>query len=124
MNDQAVAAGTIGANGEDHVDVPEIDVAALADALAGGAVLIDVREPDEYEEARVPGGTLIPLATVPDRIADIPASGPVYVVCRSGGRSRKACEFLRARGVDAINVGGGTLAWIESGRAVDRGAAS
>jgi rhodanese-related sulfurtransferase len=124
MNDQRVAGGTIASNGEDHVDVPEIDVAALADVLATGAVLIDVRELDEFEEARVPGGTLIPLATVPERLAEIPGSGAVYVVCRSGGRSRKACEFLRARGVDAINVGGGTLAWIESGRAVDRGPAS
>jgi rhodanese-related sulfurtransferase len=52
---------------------------------------------------------------VPDHLADFPTDRPVYVVCRSGARSANACGFLRASGVDAINVTGGTLAWIEAG---------
>lgn len=103
------------------MDVPEIDVETLTGELAAGRPLVDVREPDEYAKARVPGGILIPIATVPERIDEIPSDGAVYVVCRSGGRSAQAVAFLRERGVDAVNVAGGTNAWIEAGREVDRG---
>lgn len=96
--------------------VPEIDVAALAERCAGGAfALFDVREPHEFDEVHVPGARLVPLASVPDELAQFPTAGPVYVICRSGGRSMKAAEFLRANGVDAINVAGGTLAWLDAG---------
>lgn len=104
------------------VDIPEIDIDALSERLAAGDPVVDVRQPDEYEEARVPGVRLIPLDQVPDRVAEIPADGEVYVICRSGGRSAKAVEFLRGQGIDAVNVAGGTLAWIEAGRPVDTGA--
>ena len=57
------------------------------------------------------------------RVDEIPAGRPLYVICRSGGRSAQACEFLSAHDVDAVNVAGGTLAWIESGREVDSGPA-
>ena len=101
--------------------VPEIDVTELARLRADGATLIDVREPDEYEAAHVPGAQPIPLGTVPDRIAEVPADGSVYVICAMGGRSLKAAEFYRANGIDAINVGGGTKAWIEAGQPVSTG---
>jgi len=100
------------------VEVPEIDVHELADALKGGAHLIDVRQHDEWVEARVPDVPLIPLDQLVDRVAEVPNDGPVYVICRSGGRSAQACEYLRATGIDAINVAGGTLAWVSSGRPV------
>lgn len=98
----------------------EVDVATLASALDGGALLIDVREPDEWLEARVPGAVSIPLNQVPDRIADF-AARPTYVICLSGGRSMRACEFLAARGAHVVNVSGGTRAWLESGRAHESG---
>jgi rhodanese-related sulfurtransferase len=103
------------------MDVPEVDVAALAEARADGAPLIDVREPDEYAAAHVPGAVLVPLATVPVRLQDVPADGLVYVICAVGQRSRRAAEFYRSRGVDAINVAGGTTAWIEAGEPVSTG---
>jgi rhodanese-related sulfurtransferase len=96
--------------------IPEIDVDELASRLSGGAVLFDVREPAEYDEAHVDGAVLVPLATVPDELGRFPAEGPVHVICRSGARSARAVEFLRTQGVDAINVAGGTLAWLASGR--------
>lgn len=96
--------------------VPEISVDELEGHLAGGAVLFDVRQPDEYTEAHVAGAILVPLADVPDAVDRFPTDQPVYVICRSGGRSMKACEVLRANGVDAVNVGGGTLSWLDSGR--------
>lgn len=105
-----------------HVDIPVIDVETLASELAAGNPVFDVRQPDEYEEAHAPGVTLIPLDQVPDRVDDFPTDERVYVICKSGGRSAKAVEFLRARGVDAVNVAGGTMAWIDAGKPVDTGA--
>ncbi len=84
--------------------------------------MFDVRQPDEYVEARVPGVTLVPLAEVPDRLHEFPTDDTVYVICRSGGRSARAVQFLRANGVDAVNVAGGTLGWIEADKPVDTGA--
>lgn len=104
------------------VDIPAIDVDALARALDDGCPVIDVREADEYAEVHAVGVTHIPLGTVPDRVADVPNDGPVYVICKSGGRSAKAVEFLRGQGIDAVNVSGGTLAWVEAGHPVERGA--
>lgn len=101
--------------------IHEITVDELDKLLDDGAHLVDVREPHEYDAARVPGGILVPLASVPDRLDEFPADRTTYVICRSGSRSRKACEFVAAHGREAVNVAGGTLAWIESGRAVDAG---
>lgn len=100
----------------------EIDVDGLELALASGAVLIDVRETEEWTEARVPGAVSIPLGTVPDRLADFEAR-PTYVICLSGGRSMRACEYLSARGAHVVNVTGGTRAWLESGRGFESGTA-
>lgn len=97
------------------MDVPEIDVDELATRRASGVALFDVREPDEYREAHVPGAVPVPLGTVPEAVDRFPTAGPVYVICAAGGRSRKACEFLRANGVDAINIAGGTRAWLAAG---------
>ena len=103
------------------MEVPEIDVAELARVREGGAVLIDVREPDEYTAAHVPGATLVPLATVPDRLADVPTEGTVYVICAKGARSLRAAEFYRAQGIDAVNVAGGTTAWVDAGHPFSTG---
>ena len=102
-------------------ELREIDVDELADRLAAGTAVIDVRETDEYLEAHVPGAVLIPLSELSDRVADVPAGEPVLVICKSGGRSAKACEFLGAQGLDVTNVAGGTMAWINSGREVNEG---
>lgn len=98
------------------MDVPEIDVESLERFLAAGAPLIDVRQPDEYAEVHVPGAVLIPLAQVPERVDEVPRDAPVYVICRSGNRSRTASAFLIEQGIDATNVAGGTLAWLQAGK--------
>ena len=98
--------------------VPEIDLSELERLLTTGAVLVDVREDDEYADGHVASALHIALSTVPDRVSEIPASGPVYVICALGGRSARAAEFLRGQGIDAINVAGGTNGWVDSGRAV------
>lgn len=96
--------------------IQEVDTDRLAELLVDGVRVIDVREPAEYEQARLEGSTLIPLATVPQRIDDFRGDGPTYVICRSGGRSMQACTFLADQGVDVVNVSGGLMAWISSAR--------
>src|SRR3954453_7729955 len=100
---------------------PEIDVDELVRRLDDGAALIDVRQPAEFEEARIPGAVLIPLAELPDRLAELPDGKPLLLVCRSGARSARACEFLAEQGYDSTNVAGGTLAWIDAGLEVASG---
>jgi rhodanese-related sulfurtransferase len=105
----------------DDMEVPEIDVTELVKRRAEGAPVIDVREPDEYTAAHVPGAVLVPLATVPERLDAVPGDGPVYVICAKGSRSHRAAEFYRAQGIDAVNVAGGTTAWIEAGEPTSTG---
>ena len=96
--------------------IPEISVAELATLRASaGAVVLDVRQIDEYVEVRVPDVLFIPMAEIPERVAEVPSDETVYVICRSGGRSAKAVQWLRRQGLDAVNVAGGTLAWVEAG---------
>lgn len=96
----------------------EVDIAAFAAAHAGGALVIDVREPDEYLSGHVPGARLVPIASVPDRAAELPAGEPVYVICASGNRSAAAADWLRNTGIDAWSVAGGTGSWIVAGHPV------
>lgn len=96
--------------------VSEISVDQLAERLAQGARLVDVREVDEYQGGHIPGAQLVVLGVVPDNVDEFRGDGPVYVVCRSGARSMRACEFLVEQGIDAVNVAGGTMAWIQSSR--------
>jgi molybdopterin-guanine dinucleotide biosynthesis protein A/rhodanese-related sulfurtransferase len=103
------------------VQVPEVVVAELVAARAAGAPVLDVRQPEEYAEAHVPGAQLVPLAEVLQRIDEVPSDRTVYVICKSGPRSLKAAEHLRGAGIDAVNVAGGTLAWIDAGHPVVRG---
>ena len=102
-------------------DVPAIDIDELAERLADGAPLIDVRQPDEYDEFHVPGARLIPLMDIPDRIGEVPSDSTVYVICGSGGRSARAVQFLNAHGLDTVNVSGGSKAWRAAGRPVEHG---
>src|ERR671911_301441 len=96
--------------------VQEIDVEALAELVAGGARVIDVREPHEYAAGHVPGALSIPLAAVGDHLEAFRGDGPTYVICQAGGRSRRACEMVDLVGIEAVNVAGGSGAWIASGR--------
>jgi rhodanese-related sulfurtransferase len=96
--------------------ISEASVDELEAALQSGAPLVDVREPDEYEAGHVPGAVLVPLATVPDSLDRFATDGPNYVICKSGARSYRACEFLSDQGLEVINIEGGTMAWIISGR--------
>jgi rhodanese-related sulfurtransferase len=101
--------------------IPEITVDELADRMAAGAVVVDVRQPDEYTDGHVPGARLVPLNEVPDALDQFPRDVDVLLICRSGGRSMAAAEFLDQQGLSVVNVAGGTLAWVASGREVVTG---
>jgi rhodanese-related sulfurtransferase len=103
------------------MEIPEVDVNELHAQRSAGAPLIDVREHDEYADAHVPGAHHIPLGEVVDRLAEVPTGSTVYVICARGGRSAKAVAHYRQQGIDAVNVAGGTLGWIDAGHPTDSG---
>jgi adenylyltransferase/sulfurtransferase len=106
-----------GIRGEEHLEptrVPEItpaDVKKMMDERRP-FVLVDVREPHEYQICRIPGSTLIPLGDVPRRVHELNTADEIVIHCRSGARSAKAVEFLMQAGFRKIhNLKGGILAW-------------
>ena len=101
-------------------EVPEIDVAELARRHAAGAYVLDVRTPEEYAEAHVPGAVLLPLQELQERWEEVP-EGEVLIICRSGARSMTAAKALNGAGRTTTNVAGGTLAWIDAGNPVETG---
>jgi rhodanese-related sulfurtransferase len=102
--------------------VTEISVQELS-ALGASARVVDVREPDEWAQGHIGHASLVPLATVPGRL-DAFDGEPTYVVCRSGGRSAQACDFLRNQGHRVVNVTGGMIAWAAAGFDVVTGSGS
>jgi rhodanese-related sulfurtransferase len=102
-------------------DVPEVDVVALA-ARSLEALLLDVREPEEYAHGHVPGALNIPQAELASRLDEIPRDRPVLTICQAGMRSLRAAQFLTQMGYPQVaSVAGGTGAWIAAGHPVDTG---
>jgi rhodanese-related sulfurtransferase len=86
----------------------------------GAIVIIDVREPDEYAEGRIPGSMLIPLGELANRTDEVPTDVPVVMVCRSGNRSTQAVQILQKAGFTNIHsMTGGMNAWSEAGYLVE-----
>lgn len=80
-------------------------------------VLIDVREPEEFEAGHVAGSVLIPQADIATRLEEIPRDRPVVAVCRSGSRSLRAAQFLKQMGYSQVfSLHGGVEAWEQAGR--------
>lgn len=106
--------GTAAAEPEAGVTENEIEVTALKARFDRGEKvnLVDVREPHEFQIARIPGSTLIPLGDLPKRVNELNPADEVVVHCKSGMRSAKAADFLRQAGFKRVlNVKGGILAW-------------
>ncbi len=100
----------------------EVSIDELAEALEAGALVYDVREKDEFVRGHVPGVRLLPMSEIEQRRDEIPAdTGTIYFVCAVGARSGKVAEALRQQGLDAVNVAGGTKAWMEAGRRLATG---
>jgi rhodanese-related sulfurtransferase len=94
-----------------EVSVPE--AAALRDS---GAFILDVREQHEWDEYHVPGSTLIPLAFLESRLAELPSDAEIVVVCRSGNRSATGRDILLDAGFERVtSLSGGLSQWRASG---------
>ncbi len=94
----------------DEVTVQDMKKALELPAL--GIQVIDVRDPDEYEIARVKGAELFPLGSIPQMFPRLDPNQQIYILCKSGKRSLKALEFLRQQGYKYVkSVKGGISAW-------------
>ena len=111
VRQEAAAAQEAAANAPQD----EVGLDDFAAAHSQGAFVLDVREPDEWAGGHVPGAVHVPMDEVPSRVADLPQDQPVFVICAVGGRSRKVVDHLRAQGVHAFNVAGGTQGWAQRG---------
>lgn len=106
-----------GIRGEEHVvptRVPELTAPEVKEMMDDKKpfVLVDVREPHEFQICRIPGSILIPLGEVPKRMNELNSADEIVVHCRSGMRSAQAVEFLMKAGFRKIhNLKGGVLAW-------------
>lgn len=89
------------------------------DDVPENAAILDVREDDEFTLGRAAGALHIPLGQLPERIEELDPDTDYYVICRTGGRSMRASDFLTNRGYSAINIAGGSGAWLESGRPME-----
>lgn len=108
-------------------EAPGVDVQQGAALQSQGALLVDVREPDEYAQGHAPGATLIPLGQLEKRLTELAAhkDKPIALICRSGNRSGSAYKILEKAGfTGAVNVQGGMNAWVKAGLPVVRGMAA
>jgi hydroxyacylglutathione hydrolase len=97
-----------------NVAVDEVET-AQADAL-----LLDVREPEEFARGHIPGARNLPQAELASRLDELPRAQPLLLVCEAGGRSRRSAQFLAQMGYEQVrNVAGGTLAWQRAGKLVE-----
>jgi rhodanese-related sulfurtransferase len=94
----------------------EIDVQSVQQLLGSGEklLLVDVREPDEYDTARIAAARLIPMRQIPESLAQLEEhrAGRIVVHCHHGGRSLRVVQWLRQKGYPNVqNMSGGIDAW-------------
>jgi DMSO/TMAO reductase YedYZ molybdopterin-dependent catalytic subunit/rhodanese-related sulfurtransferase/glyoxylase-like metal-dependent hydrolase (beta-lactamase superfamily II) len=102
-------------------DVPHTGARAAKALIDRGALLLDVREPDEWDAQHAPGALFIPMGRVSARLHELPRDRQIVVVCRSGGRSAAVTASLRRSGFEAVNLTGGMCAWAAAGLPVVSG---
>jgi len=105
----------------DELQVPEITPAALRSALQDDQplLLLDVREPYEWRQVRIPGARHMPMNSVPQHLAELPTDRPIVVFCAHGSRSFGVAYYLRTEGLDACNLTGGITQWHVQGGEVE-----
>ena len=87
------------------------------------ALIIDVREVNEWTQMHAPGAVLVPLGQLNGMVSDLPRDRELLMMCRTGGRSQNATQFLQAQGFENVrNVSGGIAAWYNAGLPTESGA--
>jgi len=95
---------------------PEISVEEAVAKQEAGAFILDVREPDEWNEAHISGATLVPLGELASRVNELPKDKEIVVVCRSGNRSAQARDLLVNQGFTQVtSMAGGLNQWKAAG---------
>ena len=104
-------------------DVPAVLPEEAAEMIDGGALLIDIRERNEWELMRIPGAVFKPLSEIQNWFEDLPRDQDIILQCRSGSRSAQATEALiRQAGFERVfNLTGGLIAWHSAALPVSRG---
>jgi rhodanese-related sulfurtransferase len=100
------------------MSVPEMSADEAAEEVVDGALLLDVRELDEWTAGHAPDAQLMSMTTLPEHVGELPRDREILVICRTGSRSERVTAFLVAQGFDAHNVFGGLNAWAASGHEV------
>jgi rhodanese-related sulfurtransferase len=98
--------------------IAQVDPTETARLIADGALLLDVRELDEWAAGHAPGAVHVPLGQLDP--ATLPRDRVVVAICRSGNRSGTAARWLAAAGIDVRNLAGGMKAWAADGHPVRR----
>jgi DMSO/TMAO reductase YedYZ molybdopterin-dependent catalytic subunit/rhodanese-related sulfurtransferase/glyoxylase-like metal-dependent hydrolase (beta-lactamase superfamily II) len=93
----------------------QVSARAARSVIDAGGLLLDVREPDEWDQGHAPQAVLIPMGEVQARRNELPTDRRIVVVCRSGGRSAAITDTLLSHGYDAVNLTGGMCAWAAAG---------
>jgi len=99
----------------DAESVPQIAPPDAAAKVAGGALLLDVREDDEWAAGHAPDAQHLPLGRLGTELATLDTQRPIVAVCRSGGRSQQAAAALASAGYDVANLEGGMKGWAAAG---------
>ncbi|MDH3261050.1 MAG: rhodanese-like domain-containing protein [Acidimicrobiia bacterium] len=101
--------------------VPETDPREATALMAAGALMVDIREADEWEEVRIPGAEFRPLSEINDWYEALPRDRTIILQCRSGNRSAMAtASLMREAGMDnVLNLAGGIIAWHQAGLPID-----
>ena len=95
-------------------EITPVELKAKMDA-GEDFLLVDVREPSEFQFAKIPGAVLIPLGEIERRYEELPEDKEIILQCRSGMRSAQALGFLQAKGYTKLaNLKGGILAWSDT----------
>lgn len=98
------------------VGIPEINVQQAYEKYQAGAFILDVRQPEEWNEGHIPNATLIPLDQLAQRVNEVPRDREIVVVCRSGNRSREGTLILLENGFKQVSsMAGGVIDWSAKG---------
>lgn len=98
----------------------ELSPAQASQAVAGGALLLDVREADEWAAGHAPEAVHIPMSALAGRVDELPTDRTIVCVCHVGARSAVVADALNRAGWSAVNLGGGMVAWEAAGLPVVR----
>jgi DMSO/TMAO reductase YedYZ molybdopterin-dependent catalytic subunit/rhodanese-related sulfurtransferase/glyoxylase-like metal-dependent hydrolase (beta-lactamase superfamily II) len=113
--DTAGLPASLGASEAGSSTTPAVGARGARALIDEGALLLDVREPEEWQAEHAPGAVLVPMGQVRQRQSELPRDRRIVVVCRSGGRSAATTDSLNAWGFDAVNLAGGMCAWSSAG---------